>query len=288
MKTQMTGCTLAALLGLLFTQTVAAAPASENITRCAPNQQRVNDNNNLLLLGGTAKGPVNRFAVGEFGKNVDRQKRLLGEFDRCGVLSRVDMSYDKREGNTRLKMIMAAEKIDDGWLAQFDVMVFVLRDGREIPVHRKQGTTHYVTGRSGNIISANETFILQGKPGFTETINHFDSRSRLIRSVSRSSDSNSNSDVHYHWNNRNQLVSSESEHRSAHWNYDKAGRELGVEMREATPFVASSTLDECQLWDNKDNCTLSYSREMEVSAAGLFRNSLSAGSRYEYWGQSKN
>lgn len=285
MKKRITGCTLAVILGLLFTHTVAAASAPEKAPRCLPQQQQANNNNNMMLLGGTATGPMQRFAVGEFGKDVDRQKRMLGEFDACGVLSRVDMSFDKRENSTQLKLVMAIERIDDGWLGQFDVMVFVLRDGHEIPVHRKRGTTHYVTGRNGSIISATEKFIQQGEPGFTETVNHFDSRSRLIRTVSRSSDSDSNSDVRYSWNDRNQPVSSESDRSSIHWRYDKQGRELGVEVREVSPLVATSTLDECQLWDEKGNCTLSYSREMEVSAAGLIRRNLSAASRYEYWGQ---
>lgn len=288
MKTWMTRSALAVLLGMLFTQTAAAAPAPIKKTDCSPKQQQINDNNNLLLLGGTAKGAVNRFAVGEFGKNVDRQKRMLGEFDRCGILNRVDMRYDKREGNTRFNMIVAGERTDDGWLGQFEVVVFALRNGSEVAVYHKQGTTHYITGRNGNIVSATEQFVLQGQPGQTTIINYFDSQSRLIRSVSRSSDSNSNSDVHYRWNARNQLLSSASDRSSIRWDYDEKGRELGAETREATPFVASTTVDRCQLWDDKDNCTLSYTREMEVGATGLYRNHLGTGTRYEYWDQPKD
>ncbi|WP_433977333.1 hypothetical protein [Erwinia sp. E_sp_B01_9] len=54
--------------------------------------------------------------VGEFGKDVNQQKRILGQFDRCGALIRADISYDKNEGALMLRMV---QSIASGfrWLA---------------------------------------------------------------------------------------------------------------------------------------------------------------------------
>ncbi len=37
------------------------------------------------MLGGRAKGAVRKVIAGEFGKDVDSQKRVLGQFDPCGI-----------------------------------------------------------------------------------------------------------------------------------------------------------------------------------------------------------
>ncbi|ROR14654.1 hypothetical protein EC836_101146 [Erwinia sp. JUb26] len=287
MRTRKTSCVLVLMSGLLVMQTTAAAPNKTKVQspRCAVNQQQINDNNNLLLLGGTAKGPMKQFIVGEFGKDVDQQKRLLGKFDRCGVLTQADISYDKQDANTRLKLDMKIERVKVGWQARYDITVYALRDNAEAVLHHKQGTTLYFSGRNGSITSASEQFVMQGEDGFTETVNDYDRRGRLIRSVARGTDGSSNGEYVYRWNEKNQLLTSGSERSTIQWNYDKQGRELGVNISEYNPFSATTTLDVCQLWDERGNCTLSYSREMEVSAVGMYRRNIAAASRYEYWDQ---
>ena len=287
MRTRKTSCVLVLMSGLLVIQTAAAATNKAKVQppRCAVHQQQINDNNNLLLLGGTAKGPMKQFIVGEFGKDVDQQKRMLGKFDRCGVLTQADISYDKQDANTRFKLDMKIERVSVGWQARYEITVFALRDDAEAVLHHKQGTTLYFSGRNGSITSASEQFVMQGEEGFTETVNDYDRRNRLIRSVARGSDNTSNGEYFYRWNDKNQLLSSGSERSTIQWNYDKQGRELGVNIREYNPFSATTTQDECQLWDERGNCTLSYSREMEVSAVGMFRRNIAAASRYEYWDQ---
>ncbi len=287
MSTRKASCVLVLMSGVLFMQTTAVAAPRANVQspRCGVNQQQINDNNNLLLLGGTARGPMKQFIVGEFGKDVDQQRRMLGKFDRCGVLTQADISYDKQDVNTRLSLDMKIERVRAGWQARYEMTIYAMRENAEAVVHHKQGTTLYYAGRNGSITSASEQFVMQGETGFTETVNDYDSRQRLIRSVARGSDSSSNGEYSYRWNDKNQLVKSGSARSTVVWNYDKQGRELGVDISEYNPLSATTTLDVCQLWDERGNCTLSYSREMEVSALGMYRRNIAAASRYEYWDQ---
>lgn len=287
MRMRKTRCVLGMLSGLLVMQTTAASASKTRVepAHCAVNQQQINDNNNLLLLGGTAKGPMKQFIVGEFGKDVDQQKRMLGKFDRCGVLTQADISYDRQDINTRLKLDLRIERVSVGWQARYDMTIFGMRNNSEVVLHNKQGSTLYFSGHNGSITSASEQFVMQGGDGFTETVNYYDRHSRLIRSVVRGTDNSSNGDYFYRWNDKNQLQTSGSARSTIQWNYDPQGRELGVNIREYTPFSATTTLDQCQLWDERGNCTLSYSREMEVSAMGMFRRNSATGTRYEYWDQ---
>lgn len=253
------------------------------VDSCPADAALVNDSNSLLLLGGTAKGPVKQVVMGEFGKDVDRQKRILGEFDRCGALLRADISFDKHEGNVALKMVQSITRVAAGWQADYALAVFVQQQGKLVEVNNKQGTINYLTGKTGAITSSTETFLLKGEKGFTETTNSYDHRQRLIKSVARGSDAQANGEFHYRWNEKNQLVASSSANSEMQWRYDEKNREKGLLIQTHNPDSELTTQDECQLWDDHDNCTLSYSHEREVFAGGEVLRNISAAYRFEYW-----
>lgn len=257
-----------------------AAFAAEN---CPAQAQQINDSNSLMMLGGTAKGPVKQVVVGEFGKDVDQQKRILGQFDRCGALIRADISYDKNEGAMMLRMVQSIARASDGWQAVYDMAVFVVKEGKPVEVNRKQGTIDYLVSTKGIITSATDAFMLKGKKGFTETTNSFDSQLRLIKSVARGSDTEANGEYLYQWNKKNQLVTSLSANSKMSWSYDKQDRELRLTTTTHSDYSDMVSVDECQLWDERGNCTLSYSHETEVFPQGKVNRNISAAWRFEYW-----
>lgn len=277
MKIQFTGCTLTVTLALL------QAPVAQAALNCAPDNQQVNRNNSIVMLGGMARGPVKQFVLGEFGKDVDQQKRMMGEFDRCGVLERADIRFDKQEGRLQLTLVQNIERVRDGWLANYVMTVSEHQNGQPVVINDKRGTTHYRVSSRGNIVSSNDVFTLKGQKGFTETTYHFDRQARLIRSVARGSDNNSNAQFTYRWNKKNLLEASESERQKMTWEYDQDERELRLSTRSDTPMSSITSYDECQLWDERGNCTLSYQREMEVFPDGMIRRNITAAYRFEYW-----
>ncbi|WP_414148597.1 hypothetical protein ACMGGR_07980 [Erwinia sp. BNK-24-b] len=267
----------AALLALLN-----AAPAAA-VEKCPASAAQINDSNSLLLLGGTSRGPVKQVVMGEFGKDVDRQRRLLGEFDRCGSLLRADINFDKNEGDLVLKMVQSITRVATGWKAVYAVAIFIKKPGELVEVNNKQGTIDFLVGKAGTITSSSEAFLLQGKKGFTETTNSYDSRLRLIKSVARGSDAQANGESVYQWNDKNQLIASHSDDNEMKWSYDGMNREKGLFSITHNPDSRLTTQDECQLWDDHDNCTLSYSHEREVFAQGEISRNISAAYRFEYW-----
>ncbi|HBV38377.1 MAG TPA: hypothetical protein DEF05_01460 [Erwinia sp.] len=267
-----------ALLPILLT-----AGMAHGTDTCPANAARVNDSNSLLLLGGTAKGPVKQVVMGEFGKDVDQQKRILGDFDRCGALLRASISFDKNEGNVAFRMVQNITRVATGWQADYVLAIFVLKQGKLVEVSNKQGTINYLTGKTGTITSSSEAFLLQGKKGFTETTNRYDSQQRLLKSVARGSDEQANGEYHYRWNAENQLVASRSGNSEMQWTYDDKHREKGLLMKTQNPGSELITQDECQLWDDRGNCTLSYSHEREIFAHGEVLRNISAAYRFEYW-----
>ncbi|WP_455812969.1 hypothetical protein [Pseudomonas graminis] len=277
MKIPFTGGSLVMTLAFLL------APAAQAATGCAPGFQQMESNNSIVMLGGMARGPVKQFVLGEFGKDVNQQKRMIGEFDRCGVLQRADVRFDKQEGKLQISLVQNIEHVRDGWLSSYAMTIAELRDGQPVVINDKRGTTHYRVGDRGNITSSSDTFVLNGEKGFTETTHHFDRQSRIIRSVARGSDSNSNGEFTYRWNKQNLLVASESEREKMTLDYDKDQRELRLNSRSDTAMSSMTTLAECQLWDDQGNCTLSYTREMEVFPTGIIRRNITAAYRYEYW-----
>ncbi len=261
--------------------------AASSAADCPANVQQINDSNSILLLGGTAKGPIKQVVMGEFGKDVNQQKRILGEFDRCGSLLRADVSFDKSEGNTLLKMVQSIVRVTSGWEAVYDMSVFVLQSGQPVEVNRKQGKINFLTGKQGTITSSTDAFLLQGQKGFTETTNSYDRRSRLIKSVARGSDQQTNGEYRYQWNEKDQLVSSTSASSKMSWIYDKQHREQRLSTQTHNENSELTAVDECQLWDDHDNCTLSYSREKEIFAQGEILRNISAAYKFEYWDNSQ-
>lgn len=277
MKIPFTGCTLVMTLALLLT------PAAQAATECAPGFQQVESNNSIVMLGGMARGAIKQFVLGEFGKDVNQQKRMIGEFDRCGRLKHADLRFDKQQGKLHISLLQNIEHVSDGWLSNYEMTIAELRGGQPVVINEKRGTTHYRAGARGNIISSTDTFVLNGEKGFTETIHHFDRQSRLIRSVARGSDSNSNGEFAYRWNKQNLLVALESDREKMTLEYDNVQRELRLNSRSDNAMSSMTTVEECQLWDEQGNCTLSYTREMEVFPTGIIRRNITAAYRYEYW-----
>ncbi len=254
------------------------------LARCPLYSQAVNDSNSVIMLGGTARGHIRQFVVGEFGKDVDLQKRMLGQFDRCGALTVADIFYDKREGNVILSMAQHLEQVNgEGWLAEYQMSVRVQRDGREVEVNNKQGMINYLVGIHGNIISASDTFTNMGNKGFTETTYRHDKQFHLINSVARGSDVQSNGEYYYRWNQRGQMLSMTSTQSKEAYTYDKQGRELQLNSVSHRAGGLLTTINECQLWDETGNCTLSYSSEIEVSDAGTLKRHAGAAYRFDYW-----
>jgi len=269
-------------LALLTAMTLNVAFAAKD---CPGKAQQINDSNSLLLLGGTAKGPVKQMVVGAFGKDIDQQKRIISEFDRCGVLERADVTFDKHENDIMLRMVQNIVRVATGWESVYDLSVSVIKEGQPVEVNHKQGTINYQLGKQGTIVSSSDIFLLQGEKGFTETINTYDSDQRLIQSVARGSDARANGEYHYYWNRKNQLVSSNSDCSKMTWAYDQKDRELRLLTLTHNDYSDLTSLDECQLWDEHDNCTLSYSHEIEVFAAGEVQRNISAAYKFSYWDQ---
>jgi hypothetical protein len=250
---------------------------------CPTQAQQINDSNSLVLLGGTAKGKIKQVVVGEFGKDVNQQKRILGQFDRCGALLRADISYDKNEGNMMLRMAQSVVRVTTGWQALYDMSVFVIKEGQPVEVNRKQGTIDYLVSKKGVITSSTDAFLLKGEKGFTETTNSFDSRLRLVKSVARGSDVQANGEYRYQWNSKDQLVTSSSANSKMSWTYDKQNREQRLLTITHSDNSDLTSVDECQLWDEQGNCTLSYSKETEVFPKGEINRHISAAYKFEYW-----
>ncbi|MBK4725812.1 hypothetical protein FY046_01305 [Erwinia sp. 1181_3] len=267
----------------MMTLAFLLTPAAQAAKDCAPGFQQVASNNSIVMLGGMARGPIKQFVLGEFGKDVNQQKRMIGEFDRCGTLKRADLRFDKQEGKLQISLVQSIEHVRDGWLSSYEMTVAELGRGQPVVINEKRGTTHYQKGSRGNIISSSDTFVLNGEKGFTETTHHFDRQSRLISSVARGSDSNSNGKFTYRWNKQNLLVASDSEREKMTLEYDRDQRELRLSSRSDNAMSSMTTLEECQLWDEQGNCTLSYTREMDVFPTGIIRRNITAAYRYEYW-----
>ncbi|UQY42682.1 hypothetical protein [Mixta hanseatica] len=250
---------------------------------CRPGSEAIKQSNSVILLGGTAKGPIKQVVMGEFGKNVNSQKRVLGQFDRCGQLTIADISYDKTDQNIVLAMEQHIFRVSHGWLAEYQISVKVQKEDALVEINNKQGNISYMVGNQGNIISASDSFTLMGKKGFTETTYGYDKQLRLISSTSRGSDALTNGEYRYRWNSAGLLLSSRSAQSQESYTYDKQQRELGMRMVNTTSNGSVTTLDECQSWDKTGNCTLSYSHETEIVGQETLQRQLGTAYRFEYW-----
>lgn len=271
-------CVLLSAVITLFSFPSAWAAAS-----CQPYSKAVTNSNNWILLGGSAKGQVRQVIAGEFGKDVNSQKRVLGQFDRCGDLLVADISYDKNERNVILSMEQHLVRVQDGWVAEYAYLVKVIKQGSEVVVDNRQGTIQWQKGKNGNIISASDKFISMGKDGFTDTTYRYDKRFHLLKSIARDTDPVSNGEYRYEWNPQGLVTRSTSARRKDTYTYDNQWRERRLNGTATTDVSTLRTVDECQFWDEKGNCTLSYLNETEVFEKGTIQRHLSAVYKYQYW-----
>ena len=254
--------------------------AAENCRRI-PNV--ITNSNSVILLGGMAKGAVKQVVMGEFGKNVNAQKRVLGRFDRCGQLTVADISYDKDEQNMVLAMVQHISRVSHGWLAEYHISVKVKKEDALVEINNKRGAISYMVGARGNIISASDTFTLMGNKGFTETTYLYDKQLRLSSGVARGSDALTNGEYRYRWSKVGLLLSSTSARSQETYTYDSQQRELGLHRVNMINGGTLTTLNECQSWDSVGNCTLSYSHETEVTDRQTTQRQLTTAWRFEYW-----
>ena len=269
-----------AVLVLLFPLSGSALAVS---TACPPLSKNITSSNNWIMLGGDAKGAVRQVVAGDFGKDVDSQKRVLGQFDQCGDLMVADITYDKNEGNVVLTMEQHIARVQRGWVAEYAYLVKVVRAGKEEVVDNRQGTISWQIGQHGNIISSSDKFTSMGKDGFTDTTYRYDKHFRLEKSVARGSDVMTNGESSWRWNPQGLVTSSSSARGTDTYSYDKQWRELRLNGFATTPVSTLSSVDECQLWDEVGNCTLSYLHETEVFAKGTIERHLSSAYKYQYW-----
>lgn len=271
-----------AALILLLTALCSGSVAA---SACRPQSTTITNSNNLILLGGNAKGAVKQVIAGEFGKDVNSQKRVLGQFDACGDLTVADVSYDKNERNVILSMEQHIARVQGGWVAEYAWMVKVLKEGKEVVVDNRQGTINWQKGEQGNITSASDKFISMGKSGFTDTTYRYDRQLRLEKSVARGSDPTTNGEFHYHWNLKGLVTRTTSARSTDNYTYDPQWREVRLNGTASTPLSTIRSVDECQSWDEVGNCTLSYLHETEIFTRGTIERHLSSAYKYEYWDQ---
>ncbi|MGK3125221.1 hypothetical protein ACCY16_13935 [Candidatus Pantoea formicae] len=269
-----------AVLVLLFPFSGSALAVN---TACPPLSKNITSSNNWIMLGGDAKGAVRQVVAGEFGKDVDSQKRVLGQFDPCGDLMVADITYDKNEGNVLLTMEQHIARVQHGWVAEYAYLVKVVKEGKEQVVDNRQGTISWQAGQHGNIVSASDKFTSMGKDGFTDTTYRYDKHFRLEKSVARGSDNASNGENTWRWNPQGLVTSSSSSRGKDSYSYDKQWREMRLDGLSSTPVSTLHSVDECQLWDEVGNCTLSYLHETEVFAKGTIERHLSSAYKYQYW-----
>ena len=250
---------------------------------CRATPEAVKQSISVILLGGTAKGPIKQVVMGEFGKNVNSQKRVLGQFDRCGQLVVADISYDKNDQNIVLAMEQHIFRVSHGWLAEYQISVKVQKNNALVEVNNKQCNISYMVGNQGNIISASDSFTLMGEKGFTETTYNYDKQLRLSSSTSRGSDALTNGEYRYRWAPAGLLLGSSSAQSQESYRYDNQQRELGMRMVNTTSNGSITTLDECQSWDTTGNCTLSYSHETEIAGQETLQRQRGTAYRFEYW-----
>jgi len=271
-----------AALILLLTALCSGSVAA---SACRPQSTTVTNSNNLILLGGNAKGAVKQVIAGEFGKDVNSQKRVLGQFDACGDLTVADVSYDKNERNVILSMEQHIARVQGGWVAEYAWLVKVLKEGKEVVVDNRQGTINWQKGEHGNITSASDKFTSMGKSGFTDTTYRYDRQLRLEKSVARGSDPTTNGEFHYHWNPKGLVTRTTSARSTDNYTYDPQWREVRLNGTATTPLSTIRSVDECQSWDEVGNCTLSYLHETEIFTRGTIERHLSSAYKYEYWDQ---
>ncbi|GLR07310.1 hypothetical protein COO59_17905 [Mixta theicola] len=271
---------LAFLTGVVSLTCCSLSMAAET---CRSIPDAIKQSNSVILLGGTAKGKIKQLVMGEFGKNVNSQKRVLGQFDRCGQLIVADISYDKNDQNSVLAMVQHISRVSHGWLAEYQISIKVQKEDALVEVNNKRGNISYMVGTKGNIISASDSFMLMGKKGFTETTYDYDKQLRLSNSTSRGSDALTNGEYRYRWNKTGLLLGSSSAQSQESYTYDNQQRELGMRMVNATSNGSVITLDECQSWDKTGNCTLSYSHETETAGQETLQRQLGTAYRFEYW-----
>lgn len=252
-------------------------------SNCGPQSGVIASSNNWIMLGGSAKGAVRQVIAGEFGKDVNSQKRVLGQFDPCGDLMVADVSYDKNERNVILSMEQHIARVQGGWVAEYAYLVKVLKEGKEVVVDNRQGTINWQMGKNGNIVSSSDKFISMGQNGFTDTTYRYDAQYRLEKSVARGTDEMTNGENHYRWNPQGLVVSASSSRSKDTYTYDQQFRELRLNGTASTPVSTIRSVDECQLWDEVGNCTLSYLHETEIFDKGTIERHLSSAYKYQYW-----
>jgi len=265
------------LLGSLM---LTSAVAADN---CADKHRRVNDNNNLIMLDGNARGNIKMMVSGMVGKDVDEQASGNIRFDQCGVLSDALFDYHKSEGQIILRMVNHTVKATGGWESTYEIAVAVDKEGTQTLATHKLGKINFSTDKTGLITSSTDSFTINDQKGFTTTVYTYDKRHRLVKSVARGSDALANDQYVYNYDPKGLLSTTASSKGSTTYRYDATGRELSSNEVSTTSISQISKIEECQRFDDVGNCVLSYGRETEIFPLYVIKRHRSTAMQYQYW-----
>ncbi|XBS70779.1 hypothetical protein ABK905_06585 [Acerihabitans sp. KWT182] len=259
---------------------LTSAVAAES---CADKHRRVNDNNNLIMLDGNARGNIKMMVSGMVGKDVDEQASGNIRFSRCGVLSDALFDYHKSEGHVILRMVNHTVKAQSGWESAYEIAVIIDKEGTQTLATHKQGKITFATDKSGLITSSTDSFTINDQKGFTTTVYSYDKQHRLVKSVARGSDALANDQYVYNYDKKGLLSTTASSKGSTTYHYDDKERELGSNEVSTTSISQISKIEDCQRFDTVGNCVLSYGRETEIFPLYVIKRHRSTAMQYQYW-----
>ncbi|WP_140918534.1 hypothetical protein [Limnobaculum xujianqingii] len=205
-------------------------------------------------------------------------------YDRCGQLTDMYAQMTRNELRFRIDSSYDISKIQQGWRNSYNVTLF----GMNKLFYAREGAIDYQTDDKGLIVSSTDNYISgsdekKAETGVTDGIYKTDDKFRMAYSLLSGSDESVNGEYRFFYQPDNKPFALISPTMNISYLYDQQQRASGMIEITVSPYYLGSKQTDCLEWNDRNDCTKSISKELELFPTYVVDRTTVLRSTYTYW-----
>ncbi|AWH87442.1 hypothetical protein [Limnobaculum parvum] len=205
-------------------------------------------------------------------------------YDRCGQLTDMYAQITRNELRFRIDSSYDIRRNQQGWRNSYNVTLF----GMNKLFYAREGAIDYHTDDKGLIVSSTDNYLSgsddkKAENGVTNGIYKTDDKFRMAYSLLSGSDETVNGEYRFFFQPDNKPFALIGPTMSISYLYDSQQRASGMIEITVSPYYLGNKKTDCLEWNERNDCTKSISKELELFPTYVVDRTTVLRSTYTYW-----
>ncbi|MCD1126271.1 hypothetical protein LPW36_09700 [Jinshanibacter sp. LJY008] len=271
------------LLALVIPASLVSVAYADTIENCEVNKDII-INNHLTLLSIPEFNHAREVETVTESDNTRSAFYYKFNYDRCGQLTDMYAQITRNELRFRIDSSYDISKNQQGWKNSYNVTLF----GMNKLFYAREGAISYHADDNGLIVNSTDNYISasdekKAENGITSGIYKTDDKFRMAYSLLSGTDESVNGEYRFFYQPDNKPFALISPTMSISYLYDEQQRASGMIEITVSPYYLGSKKTDCLEWNERNDCTRSVSKELEMFPAYIVDRTTVLRSTYTYW-----